>query len=87
LKSTSAEAKQGPDGFAYANFEGHQRLVKLNHANGQVLDWAVDVAKFWIERGIDGFRLDAAYAIPPISWRPSPIGLERHGQTSSWSAR
>jgi cyclomaltodextrinase / maltogenic alpha-amylase / neopullulanase len=55
----------GPDGFAYANFEGHNRLVKLNHANSQVLNWAVDVAKFWIERGIDGFRLDAAYAISP----------------------
>jgi cyclomaltodextrinase / maltogenic alpha-amylase / neopullulanase len=55
--------RPGPDGFAYANFEGHDCLVKLNHANPQVLDWAVDMAKYWIERGVDGFRLDAAYAI------------------------
>jgi glycosidase len=56
--------RSGPDGFSYTNFEGHDRLAKLNHKNGQVLEWAIDVAKFWIERGIDGFRLDAAYAIP-----------------------
>jgi cyclomaltodextrinase len=56
--------RPGPDGFSYANFEGHDQLVKLNHANPKVLDWAVDVAKFWIERGVDAFRLDAAYAIP-----------------------
>lgn len=54
----------GLDGFAYSDFEGHASLVQLNHANPRVLEWAVDVAKFWIERGIDGFRLDAAYAIP-----------------------
>lgn len=57
--------RPGPDGFAYATFEGHEQLVKLNHANRQVLEWAVDVAKFWIERGVDAFRLDAAYALPP----------------------
>ena len=39
--------------------------MKLNHANGQILDWAVDVATFWMDRGVDAFRLDAAYAIPP----------------------
>jgi cyclomaltodextrinase len=57
--------RSGPDGFTYADFEGHSQLVKLNHANQQVLDWAVDVARFWIERGVDAFRLDAAYALPP----------------------
>lgn len=57
--------RSGPDGFAYADFEGHKQLVKLNHANRQVLDWAVDVARYWIERGVDAFRLDAAYALPP----------------------
>ncbi len=56
--------RPGHDGFSYANFEGHGQLVKLNHANGQVLDWAVDVARYWIDRGVDAFRLDAAYAIP-----------------------
>jgi cyclomaltodextrinase len=56
--------RQGYDGFSYANFEGHGQLVKLNHANDQVLDWAVDVARYWTNRGVDAFRLDAAYAIP-----------------------
>lgn len=55
----------GRDGFSYATFEGHDHLVKLNHANPQVLDWAVDVASFWMERGVDAFRLDAAYALLP----------------------
>jgi cyclomaltodextrinase / maltogenic alpha-amylase / neopullulanase len=57
--------RPGPDGFSYVNFEGHASLVKLNHANPQVLEWAMDVAKFWIDRGVDGFRLDAANSIPP----------------------
>ena len=56
--------RPGPDGFAYATFEGHHQLVKLNHTHRPVLDWAVDVGRYWMERGIDGFRLDAAYAIP-----------------------
>jgi glycosidase len=57
--------RPGRDGFAYANFEGHDHLVKLNHTNRAVLDWAVDVARYWVDRGIDAFRLDAAYALPP----------------------
>ncbi len=57
--------KPGYDGFWYENFEGIGQLVKLNHQNPEVLEWAVSVASHWQERGIDAFRLDAAYAIPP----------------------
>ena len=60
--------RPGYDGFSYANFEGHGQLVKLNHANDQVLTWAVDVARYWMDRGVDAFRLDAAYAIPAGFW-------------------
>ena len=40
--------RPGYDGFSYANFEGHGELVKLNHANDQVLEWAVNVARYWL---------------------------------------
>ncbi|MEQ8848141.1 alpha-amylase family glycosyl hydrolase [Botrimarina sp.] len=56
--------RPGHDGFAYTNFEGHGQLVKLNHANPLVLDWAVDFANYWTQRGVDAYRLDAAYALP-----------------------
>jgi cyclomaltodextrinase len=57
-------AADGPDGFAYADFEGHPELVALNHAHPEVLDWAVAVSRRWLDRGADGWRLDAAYRIP-----------------------
>jgi glycosidase len=57
-------AAPGPDGFAYADFEGHQELVALNHANPEVLEWAVAVCRHWLDRGADGWRMDVAYLIP-----------------------
>lgn len=57
------------DGFRYATFEGHERLVALNHDEPEVLDLIVDVACHWLAAGVDGFRLDAAYAVPPAFWR------------------
>jgi glycosidase len=59
----------GPDGFAYRDFEGHHSLVALNHRSDAVLDWASGVAEHWLARGVDGFRLDAAYAVLPEFWR------------------
>lgn len=50
-------------------FEGHDRLVTLNHAEPEVADYVTSVMTHWLERGIDGWRLDAAYAVPPGFWR------------------
>ncbi|MEV4673706.1 alpha-amylase family glycosyl hydrolase [Actinomadura sp. NPDC049382] len=50
-------------------FEGHDRLVTLNHDEPEVADYVTDVMTHWLERGIDGWRLDAAYAVPPEFWR------------------
>ena len=50
-------------------FEGHEQLVVLNHDEPQVLDLVVDVSRYWLDRGADGFRLDAAYAVPTRFWR------------------
>jgi cyclomaltodextrinase len=57
-----------PDHFTYETFEGHPHLVALNHAEPAVLELAATAACHWIDRGADGFRLDAAYAVPPRFW-------------------
>jgi cyclomaltodextrinase len=49
-------------------FEGHQALVGLNHDSLQVEDLVASVMEFWLERGIDAWRLDAAYAVPTAFW-------------------
>ena len=55
----------GPDGFAYRDFEGHRELVALDHRSPEVLEWATAACAHWLERGADGWRFDVAYAIPP----------------------
>jgi glycosidase len=58
--------RKGRDGFA--TFEGHDGLITLNHRNPEVVDYVVDVMLHWLRRGADGWRLDAAYAVPDEFW-------------------
>ncbi|GAA2180071.1 alpha-amylase family protein [Brooklawnia cerclae] len=52
----------------WRDFEGHSDLVRLNHANPEVVDFVADVMRHWLRRGIDGWRLDAAYSVDPGFW-------------------
>lgn len=52
----------------HRNFEGHDELVALDHGNEEVRQYVVDVMTHWLSRGADGWRLDAAYAVPPAFW-------------------
>jgi cyclomaltodextrinase len=68
--------KQGDD---FANFEGHGGLVALNHREPAVADLVTDVLNHWLDRGADGWRMDAAYAVPPQFWATVlPRVRERH---------
>ena len=52
----------------YATFEGHRHLPALNHDEPAVADYITRVMTYWLQRGADGWRLDAAYAVPSQFW-------------------
>jgi len=49
-------------------FEGHDALVALDHSSPAVEQLVVDIMTHWLDRGADGWRLDAAYAVDPAFW-------------------
>lgn len=60
----------GPGGSGEATvFEGHDQLVVLDHTAEATVDLVVNIMNYWLSRGVDGWRLDAAYAVDPKFWR------------------
>lgn len=51
-----------------AVFEGHPGMIELNHEAPEVADLVSAVMRHWLARGVDGWRLDAAYAVPLAFW-------------------
>jgi len=65
----------------FHTFEGHGELITLNHRDPEVADYTAGVMAHWLDRGADGWRLDAAYAVPEAFWATVlPRVRERHPQ-------
>jgi cyclomaltodextrinase / maltogenic alpha-amylase / neopullulanase len=67
----------------FHTFEGHAGLITLNHDNPEVVDYTVDVMTHWLRRGADGWRLDAAYAVPQRFWA-STLPRVREQYLDAW---
>jgi glycosidase len=68
-----------PDSPQAQVFEGHGELVTLDHTSPQVARDVAEIMNHWLDRGVDGWRLDAAYAMDPGFWAGVlPVVRERH---------
>ncbi len=73
--------RRGRNGFHA--FEGHGELITLNHSNPEVVAYVGDVMRHWLSRGTDGWRLDAAYAVPDSFWAAVIPGV-RDAYPDAW---
>ncbi len=62
-------AKGRLDDPATTYFEGHSGLVNLDFNDPRSAELVTRVLQYWSERGVDCWRLDAAYAMNASIWR------------------
>ncbi|MFR9626268.1 MAG: alpha-amylase family glycosyl hydrolase [Rikenellaceae bacterium] len=51
--------------------------AKLNYANHDVWRGQIDAMKYWVERGVDGFRCDMAMLVPIEFWQEVAADLHK----------
>lgn len=53
----------------YESFASNDVMPTLNHDNPQVERYLIDVAKYWMKTGIDGYRADYVLNVPHPFWK------------------
>lgn len=54
----------------YVGWVGNRALPEFNHDNPDVREYIMEIAEYWLDFGIDGWRLDVAYEIEtPGFWQ------------------
>lgn len=69
---------EAPGGPVPQVFEGHSSLVRLNHRSDRAVEYTIAVMEHWLARGIDGWRLDAAYSVDTGFWARVLPAVRRH---------
>ncbi len=64
--------------WQYAYHNDWDALPNLNYQNPNVRHYMLEVAKFWLERGVDGFRCDAAWGVPHDFWKQFRWMVKKH---------
>ena len=64
-------------------FEGSLNLPELDLSHPPVRDHVIEVMRYWLDRGVDGWRLDAAYAPGAEAWAPISAAI-RDSHPEAW---
>jgi len=55
--------------YSYKFHNDWDRLPNLNYSNPQVRSYILEVARYWANFGVDGFRCDVAWGVPHDFWK------------------
>ncbi|WP_440059665.1 glycoside hydrolase family 13 protein [Thermogladius sp. 4427co] len=47
----------------YESFFSNWIMPKINHENKDTLEYFIQIARYWMEKGVSGFRLDVAHGV------------------------
>ncbi|MCI1780220.1 MAG: alpha-amylase family glycosyl hydrolase [Bacteroidales bacterium] len=80
--------KQGHKNWYVLDSAGHQTheydwsdIASLNFNNREMRRAMIDVYKFWLDKGVDGFRCDAAGEVPLDFWKEAVPEIKRYGKS------